>query len=196
MDEEQDLNEEEATSSEAGHSDENETDEGINESDDSVDYWKQRASKAEEDRDNYKQGLLSAKKRRELTVEKPTKEIDISESKVASVLDKRNEKTALEDVVNPKSDAYIPELVDDAQYNKIIGYLPRNLDKSSPQKIVRALKIATELWKQDHGVTDTKVKDKSGELTTMNAKPSGGTTEETKAKRTILRKHQSIDQWY
>lgn len=196
VDEEKDFNEEEVTSTEDGHSDENETEEGGEE--ETLDYWKQRAEKAESDRDNYKEGLLSVKKKRDLSVDRPEKnQVDVSEDKVVSVLDKRNERAALEDVVNPKSDAYIPELVDDAQYNQIIGYLPRNLDKSSPQKIVRALKVATKLWQEDHGLTEApKAKDKSGELATMSTKPSGEVAEGEKQKRTILKKHQSIDQWY
>lgn len=192
---EEDFNQEEDTSVDGSQSAQNDNDD--QEDDESIDYWKEKARKAEEERDNYKQGLLSAKKKRNLDVDRKEDKLDVDEDKVASVLNKRNEAAALEEVVDPNSDAYIPELVNDAQYNEIIGYLPRNLDKSSPKKIVKALKLATKMWKSENGIEDKpKSTDKKGELSALSSVPSGKPSTEKKQTRTILRKQNSIDDWY
>jgi len=216
------LNEEDDTSTEDGHSEENETeleeDTFINESDESegsedesseetVEFWKERATKAERDRDNYKQGLLSAKgKRRTLdgiTEDKTSpspKEtsMDVDEEKVFRVLEKKNEKDALRLVLDSESEHYIHELMDDRQYNEIIGYIPRNLDRSSVESVVKNLKIATKIWKEIKGFdSKPRKKDKSGELASMRTTPNqqqgGGTKKE---KRSLLPRKVSVDEWY
>ena len=166
-----------------------------------VDYWKQRATTAETEKENYKTGLLNAKAEKR-TVEKPNKEADVNEAVVMGVFERQNERKVLREVVNSKSPSYIPELVDDNQYNEIIGFLPRNLDKSTPEAILKALKVATKLWKEENGIQD-KPKDKGKEakakLAEVKSSTASGTAPKTEAKkgeRKLLKKSSSIENWY
>lgn len=228
---EKDLNSEEVkTSTEAGHSEEKQieseedtsknedesSEQDDDESDDSVDYWKQKAMKAERDRDIYKQGLM-AKKAKERSIDlkpvlqqeestdeveqKTYSDVDIDDQKVLSVLERQNEKRVLREVIDPRSSSYIPELVDDTNYNEILGYLPRSLDKSSPESITKALRLATKMWKEDRGIKD-KPKDKgksvASDLSSVKSSVSGGSAPrvETKGLRKILKKKPSVQDWY
>jgi len=123
-----------------------------------VEVLKERLAKVEADRDNYKQGLLSKKaKERSLEIQEKAdaspEAPDISEEKVLSVLYKQNEKATMKAVISPTSPMYLPELVDDKQFQTIVSeYLPRNIDKSSPEGIHKALRIAVTAWKVDNGI--------------------------------------------
>ena len=217
---EEDLKLEEDTSKGAGQPESNEADSeedtSINEEEaeekkeESIDELKVRLAKAESDLGNYRQGLISekAKKRTLVTqnVEQDSKEVvantDIqkqNEQIVLSVLEKQNERKVLRDVINPKSEVFIPELVDDNQYNEIIGYLPRNLDKLNQSSIVRALKIATKLWKEENGIQEKKP-DKAvvvrSNLAAGKATSSSGKQAPTKGGLKILKKSVPVSEWY
>mgnify|MGYP001571152898 CR=1 FL=1 len=205
-----DLKDEEVTSTDTGQSDDTDSEEDTStndtandddadeESGEGVD-WEARALKAEEDRDNYKRGMLSAKGRTIDTPklhQKPTK-VDVTEEAVVSVLEKQNERKVLKDVVDSRSKDYIPELVDENQYNQIIGYLPRNLDKSNQESIVRALRFAVRAWKDDKGIKDKPPKQKGTELShTKGEGGSGAPGNEKTSGRKILKSSTGMKDWY
>jgi len=208
--EEETLKDEEDTSTATGEAEENETeseeDTSTNEADDtegeegeeSVEALKARLQKAEEDRDNYKQGMLSAKgkKRGEEGLTKTVK-TNVSEEAVMKVLAKREEQKALQNTISPKHSDYIPELVDDNQYQEIIGYLPRNVDKTSYESIVRGLKLAVKMWKEERGIVDKQSK-KTTDLHTTKSSVAGdsGKTELKKSERKILQKRSGPESWF
>jgi len=221
---EEDLKPEEDTSEGAGQPESNEANSEedtstneeeaeeikVEEKEESIDELKIRLAKAESDLGNYRQGLISekAKKRTLVTqnVEQDSKEVvantDIqkqNEQIVLSVLEKQNERKVLRDVINPKSEVFIPELVDDNQYNEIIGYLPRNLDKLNQSSIVRALKIATKLWKEENNIQEKKP-DKAivvrSNLASGRATVSSGNQTPTKGGLKILKKSVPVSEWY
>ena len=174
-----------------------------------IEELKDRLLKAEKERDNYRDGMLSAKTKGRTIAQLPQKpdepvepvESDINELVVLSVLEKQNEKKVLRDVIDPRSSNYIPELVDDTQYNEIIGYLPRNLDKSHPDTIVRALKLATKMWKEDNGIEDKpadKGKSVLADLATGKTSASSGATppKEQKGGRRIIKPTVPMSDWY
>lgn len=223
--EKNDLKLEEDTSTDTGQSEENETDSeedtSTNESateektevkeEESVEALKARLAKAEEDRDNYKQGLLVAKSKgrtiEQSKVETEEEEKDIQEEKILSTIYKVNEKKVLRDVIDPKSPQYIPELVDDVNYNEIIGYLPYNLDKSTEGGIVKGLKIAVQGWKTARGITDNetyekgvkdgKAKAKVSDLSSVGGESSGKAENKAKpAGRKLLKQQDTPHSWY
>jgi hypothetical protein len=207
--EEETLKTEEETSTATGEAVENETDteedtstnetdtEG-GESEESVEALKVRLQKAEEDRDNYKNGMLVAKgkKRGEEGLQTEKYVPDVNEEAVVKVLSKREEQKALHNTIDTKSPDYIPELVDDNQYNEIIGYLPRNVDKTSYDSIVRGLKLATEMWKKERGIQDKSPK-KDTKLQTTKSTTSSGTTKPVKNEgRRILKGYSGVNTWF
>lgn len=126
------------------------------ESEPTIEELKAQLAKSKANEENYKKGLLSLKaKKRELA--KPVQEdseekvVDLNEEMVEKVLAKKTEKETLKEVIDPKSDLFIPELVDDENYNEIIAYLPRNVDKGSRESIHRGLKVAVAAWAFDTG---------------------------------------------
>lgn len=224
---EQDLNSEEATSTENGRLEEKQIDseedtsknedesseKDDDESDDSID-WKERAIKAEKDRDIYKEGLMIKKAKERMLDQQSVKktvsteevetndysDVDIDDQRVLSVLERQNEKKVLREVIDPRSSSYIPELVDDSSYNEILGYLPRNLDKSSAESIVKAFRLATKMWKEDRGIKD-KPKDKNkiiaAKLAETKSSISTGSTPRVENKgRKIIQQKPSVSDWY
>lgn len=165
---------------------------------DPAEFYKALALKERKEKENYKKGLIS-KKAGDRNLQKETKKEekpDINEEVVDRVLQKRNEKEVLKNVINSKHQDYIPELVDDDQYNAIIGYLPRNLDKSKPESIVKALKLATKMWKEDNGIVD-KAPKKKNDLHTSKSGTSGSAPKEQKSGgRKILKTSGGPDTWY
>ncbi|MFH2030827.1 MAG: hypothetical protein ABIJ40_09480 [Bacteroidota bacterium] len=141
-------------------------------------------SKAEYDkvikeRDNYKQGMLSAKAKKrglQITDEEQPK-VDLNEKVVMGVLEKQSEKAALRNTINSKHGDYIPELVDDANYQEIVAYLPRSMDKSDYGSIVKSLKIATRMWKEDKGINYKSPKKDTGLQTSKTSTVSGSKKE-------------------
>lgn len=208
---EKDLNEEEDTSSTDGQVEENEVE---NEEDTSTNEAQEAESQEEEkvtlskaeyekmvkERDNYKQGMLSAKAKRRSLVEVEENEkpqVDVNEEVVMGVLSKQKEKEALRNTITPKHQDFIPELIDDNQYNEIIGYLPRNVDKTSYESIVKGLKLATKLWKEERGIVDKPVKKQTDLHTTKSASSSAGNLEVKKASgRKILKSGRGPGSWY
>ena len=202
--EETDLNEEEEgieseTPDDGGQSSKEE---------ESVDELKARLKKAEEDRDNYKAGMLSHKaksrtldgeilpeKKSDISPEVP----DVSEEKVLSILHKQNEKSTMREVINPSSSLYLPELVDDKQFQEIVTeYLPRNIDKSSKEGIHKALRIAVAAWKADKGIV-TKADTKSAQANlsgTSTDTPSSGTLEAKEKVKILRQKPIPPSEWY
>lgn len=174
----------------------NETDEN------SVDYWKSRAETAETERENYKTGLLAEKAGKRTISKTEDKKAEVTEAAVVGVLERQNERKVLKAVVNKKSEWYIPELVDEEQYNQIVGFLPFNLDKSAPESIFKALKIATKLWKEENGIQDkpkTHGKEATAKLAESKSSTSQGgapKTQPKKGERKILKKSSSIENWY
>jgi len=208
-------NEEEESSDDAGQSSEEEKDEVVEsgtaeEDQKSDDDLREQLKKVTEERDNYKAGLLSAKtKKRQLVPDSKTvdadvqeKKPDLSDERIKHVLYRENEKRVLTDVIDRTSGNFIPELVDDLQYNEIVGYLPNNLDRSSEASIRRALKIAVHAWKFDRGIKDEKKESNkaAADLAATRSLSSGGNSKEQKTPanggRKILIKETGIDSWY
>ena len=211
--EEETLKEEEDTSTDTGKSEENDTDDeedtssndsdsdvGDDDEDDeeSVEALKARLQKAEEDRDNYKKGMLSAKskKRVDKGLTKTSKPVDVNEEAMVKILSKREEKKALVNTISSAHSDYIPELVDENQYNEIIGYLPRNVDKTSYSSIVRGLKLATKMWKEEKGIKDKSAKKDTNLQTTKTTTASNSTAKKKKSGLKLLVDDSSVDSWY
>ena len=202
---EETLKDEEDTSTETGESAENETeseeDTSTNETEDgeeTVEALKARLEKAEQDRDNYKQGMLSAKgkKRAEGGISE-NKIADVNEEAVVKVLAKREEQKALQNTILPKHPDYIPELVDDNQYQQIIGYLPRSVDKTSYESIVRGLKLATKMWKEERGIVDKSSKKNTGLQTSKSSVASNTSAKvEKTGERKILKSNTGPKTWF
>ena len=196
----------------------------IQESEESIEDLKMRLAKAERDKDLYKNDLLAIKRgKRNLdsSIETPPKkeyveknnefdETDITEERILNVLYKQNEREALQNITLPSHPDYIPELVDDLQYNEIINYLPRNIDKKSSKGIVRALRTAVVAWKHDRGLNDTNNEFKKGkrqglaearvkDLTSTNNNTISGSKNfrtPPKGERKILKKASTPQTWY
>lgn len=213
---EKDLKQEDDTSVGDGQPAENEPDsaedtaktEPPKEGEESVEALKVRLQKAEEERDNYKTGMLSAKaKTRTIDISEEDKEPDIQEEKILATIYRVNEKKVLRDVIDPKSPNYLPELVDDANYNEIVGYLPYNLDKSTEDGIAKGLKIAVHGWKIAKGITDNnayekgvndgKTKAKIAELAAVGGEGSGKVqVKKPVGVRKLLKKSEPVGSWY
>lgn len=138
---------------------------------------------------------LVAKKR---NIEKPKEQpkVTLTEDSIRAVLYKDNERKALRESVKADSPMYIPELVDDKNFNQIVGYLPRSIDRSSPETIHKALKLAVKMWKEDRGEKKQEKKQEAEHIASRGG-GSGGEKEEVKSKgRTFLKKQQGLDSWY
>ena len=120
------------------------------------------------------------------------------EESIRAVLYKDNEKKALRESINPKSDFFIPELVEDKNFNAIVSYLPRSVDRSSPETINKALRLATRMWKEDNGEGSAKKEKPEAELVATRGAAGGGSErpEAVKKGRTFLKKVPSLDDWY
>lgn len=198
-----DLNiaEDEATEEDHSEDSSNESEDDTSKTEDSEEEvidWKARAEKAELERDNYKQGMLSAKaKKRNLEEDAPRSEHpDVNEAVVLEVLGKQSEKKALQNTIDAKHQDYIPELVDDTKYNEIIAYLPRNMDKSDYGSIVKSLKLATKLWKEDKGIKDPVQKKNSvpGSKTTLAS--GGAPSKPASVPNKFARVNTPMTDWY
>src|SRR3990167_8577338 len=112
------------------------------------------------------------------------------EESIRAVLYKDNEKKALRESINPKSDFFIPELVEDKNFNVIVSYLPRSLDRSSPEAIHKALSLATRMWKEENGEGSAKKEKPEAELVATRGAAGGGSErpEAVKKGRTFLKK--------
>jgi hypothetical protein len=210
--EEETLIEEEETSTSDGPEEEeneveleeetsiNESEDEESEDEDSVEALKAELEQAKSDRDNYKKGMLSAKgkKRAEEGIDEDTTEhVDVNEATVLAVLGKKTEKEALSNTLIPKHKDYIPELVDDNQYQEILGYLPRNIDKTSYNSIVKGLKLATKMWKSDKGIKDKSSKKSTILNTTKSGTVSGKTgTVKKDGVRKLIKKQDGATTWY
>ena len=140
---------------------------------------------------------LAAK--RELKVKKPAMlvQTSVTEESVRAVLYKDNERKTLREVINPKSQMFIPELVEDKNFTEIVSYLPRSIDKSSPESIHRALTLAARMWKEDKGHGTTEKKKPEAELATTRGTGGGSERPEVvKKERTFLKKAPGLDSWY
>ena len=173
-------------------------DESIPDGVDPIEYWKEKAKKSKDDLENYKSKDLSEEASKRKLKEGDAKATTQTEKEVISVLNKQNEQNALKAVVNSKSNHYIPELVPDNQYNEIIQYLPRIIDKSSIKSIVKALKIAVRTWKAENGVEDDKdSKTKKNDLYVSKTKhSSSGSKEAKKEGRTFIQKGGGMETWF
>jgi hypothetical protein len=209
--EEQELKQEEETSDEDVQSSEQTQQAAPQE--EQID-WKARAEKAEQERENYKQGLLNEKAgKRQLNqqVPKPVVEepeetdtevdrTDVSDDRIRSVIYKDNEKRALRAVVDSKSPLFLPELVDDSQYNEVIAYLPHAIDKSSVESIHRALRVAIKAWKYDKGIEDGPKESNSSVKASIAAVKSTNISQATpvaeKGGRRILKSSKGMQDWY
>jgi len=158
-----------------------------------VEALKEKAKKAEEERDRYKQDLLALKNSRKAA--KKLLPSDRIEDKIESVLHKQNERSVLKRVIDEKSEMYIHELVDSKQYLEIIKYLPRNIDRSTPEGVYKALKQATLLWKSENGKGGEVKKDVAADIAGTSTKP-GGSKAATAAKPTAQRTRQPFAEWY
>ena len=213
MSEEKDLKEDNVDSQESTETpddnDQSSKDENVDsqESTETVEELKEQLAKAESDRDNYRKGMLSAKAKDRMLVPKENvsaqpkveqEEVDISEEKVLTVIYRQNEKQILRDVINPDSSFYLSELVDDSQYNEIVGYLPRNIDRSTPQGIHRGLKAAIAAWKEDNGIVTKKSRDKSAQvdLAATKGTSTGEIVKQGRTRKKILSKPKTVKEWY
>jgi len=165
------------------------------EPEESVETLKERLAKVERDRDNYKQGMLSEKAKKRTIEAEESDDVDLNEQVVMEVLGKQSEKTALRNTIDTKHSDYIPELVDDANYQEIISYLPRNMDKSDYGSIVKSLKVATRLWKEEKGIKEPAKKVNIPSPKTTQAKESKSTSK-TAGRKIISKSSESMDSWY
>lgn len=133
-------------------------------------------------------GLVAKKKH-----EKPA--VKVTEDSIRAVLYKDNEKKVLKEVVKPTSTFYIAELVDDKNFQQIVAYLPRSIDKSSPEAIHRALKLATKNWKEDQG---EETKRPEAELAASRGSSGEGATQGavTRTERKFIKKAPEFNSWY
>jgi len=142
-------------------------------------------------------GLIA--KREKKTSPKPAGTPDI-ESEVDKVLRKRTETETLRAVVTEGDPLYIPELVSDDNYKQIIGYLPRNTDRSTREGIHKGLRAAVKLWKDDHGGEAPKPKrnQAAADLATSKGTEGGTTPAPAPAKpgRKLLKKDSGLESWY
>ena len=172
-----------------------ETVEPAEEAEETVESLKERLTKAEEERDNYKKGLLKAK-------EKPEKKLpvvkDDIDDKVKSVLYRENEKTALKAVIDPESEHYIPELVELDTWKAVMGYLPANLDKSSVGTIHKGLKAALAAYNSVEGKKeDIKEEGKEAKADLLkSSKSSGPASKGTKTPTLNIPKREKMTDWY
>ena len=192
--------EEETSTNEGSNAGTSEDEDVIPDGMDPAEYWKGQAQKARENEANYKQGMLSAKAKKrnlEAPAAPATQQVDVNEAVVENVLNKRNENLALQNTINPKHADYIPELVDDLKYSEIIAYLPRSMDKSDYGSIVKSLKLATKLWKEDKGIKDP-VKPKGNVPGSKTSQASSAAPiKPQKFERKFLGKSgQSMKDWY
>lgn len=165
------------------------------EPEESVEVLKERLAKVERDRDNYKQGMLSEKAKKRTIESEKTEEVELNEQVVMEVLGKQSEKTALRNTIDPKHSDYIPELIDDNQYQEIISYLPRNMDKSDYGSIVKSLKLATKLWKEEKGIKEPAKKVSIPSPKTTQAKESK-TVSKIIGRKIIGTSGSGMDSWY
>lgn len=141
--------------------------------------------------------MVDSRKQRRETARKA----DPEEGKILSVLHRENERKVLRSVVTEGDPLYIPELVSDENYNQIVGYLPRNVDRSSEKSIHKSLQTAVRLWKEDRGKAGDgeKPKNAAAELSTSRGQGSGKAGEGEKPSsggRKILKQGSGIDSWY
>jgi hypothetical protein len=176
---------------------EEETDEVV-ESEETTEQLKARLEKAESEKERYKNDLLALKKSGKAG--KQPKNETLSESAIDVALNRRNEKSVLKRVTDEKDDFFIPELVDDAKFNEIVGYLPRNIDRSSEKSIHKALKLAVNAYKLDKGEKNEKREKNTAaaDIATAQRKPSaqsGSDNAESKQK-SFKKTSQAIHDWY
>jgi len=132
--------------------------------------------------------------KRQKQAEKPTK-ANPTEDAVRAVIHKDNEKKALRESVDPKSPFYLSDLVDDANFSKIVSYLPRSIDRSSPETVHRALRLAVKMWKEDQPKGAEK-KPETSPIAQASASSGGERTEEKRKERTFIKKQPQIESWY
>jgi len=170
---------------------------GSDELDDDIAKLREENETLRRDRDNYKEGLLAVKKRKLEEKPEPQPYEEEIRTKVDEVLQEKNEQQVLKDVINPKSSNYMPELVKESQYQDILQYLPRKIDRTSQEGVVKALRIAVSGWKQATGFKD-KAKDKASELATSHSVPSGRTNNEVSSpdRKRVIPKQTGPDGWY
>lgn len=174
-----------------------------------------KLKKLEQERDNYREGMLSAKQKlREikdsgeekksfsspLDILPETEKIeDITEERINKVLFKQNEKFALREVIDSRSTNYIEELANDNKYKEIINYLPRNYDKSSKESIIKALKIAVNSWKYDNNIQDKQEKSNISDITSIQSNNIGvnnNIPKLPKGYRHVLKRNIPVSEWY
>lgn len=176
---------------------EEETDEVV-ESEETTEQLKARLEKAESEKERYKNDLLALKKSGKAG--KQPKHETLSETAIDAAINRRNEKSVLKRVTDEKDDFFIPELVDDAKFNEIVGYLPRNIDRSSEKSIHKALKLAVNAYKLDKGEKNEKREKNTAaaDIATAQRKPSaqsGSDNAESKQK-SFKKTSQAIHDWY
>lgn len=176
---------------------EEETDEVV-ESEETTEQLKARLEKAESEKERYKNDLLALKKSGKAG--KQPKNETLSETAIDAAINRRNEKSVLKRVTDEKDDFFIPELVDDAKFNEIVGYLPRNIDRSSEKSIHKALKLAVNAYKLDKGEKNEKREKNTAaaDIATAQRKPSaqsGSDNAESKQK-SFKKTSQAIHDWY
>jgi len=141
-------------------------------------------------------GLVAKKPKLSRTV----KAVAVKDEDILRVLYRENEKKALRAVVTEGDPLFLPELVPDKNYQEIIGFLPRSVDRSSPEAIYKALRIAAKNWKEEKGIKDEAKDVSAAELTTTKGAGNSGAAKETtgkpKGERTFLKKTEGVESWY
>jgi cation transport regulator ChaB len=172
-------------------------DEGKDDGEDTVESLKERLEKAEQDKERYKSDLLALKKSGR--ADKQPKKDAVGESAVDAAINRRNEKSVLKRVTDENDEFFISELVNDDDFNKIVGYLPRNIDRSSEKSIHKALKLAVSAYKLDKGEKEEK-KEKNtaaADVAATTKKPSSTSGDDGKnAPKSFKKQSQSINDWY
>ena len=176
---------------------EKKTVEPTEEVEETVETLKAKLTETEEERDNYKTGLLKAKEKAKEKKSEPVVNDDIDE-KVNSAMFKANEKTALNEVSDPESKYHIPELVDRKMYDKVVGYLPANLDKSTVGTIHRGLKAALAAYNSVEGTKeDDREEGKEAKADLLKSSKSSGSSSKGEKTPTLnIPKREKMTDWY
>lgn len=168
----------------AGASYETEVNELLEDSEETVDIPKKLLRQLKQDRDNYREGLLSSKKK--LASFKKEGEKAESKRETKDVENKGIEKAC--------EDSEIKE-----NWRDIVKYYSPRRGKASVEDIVKDLKDAKTLWKKGPSKEkDTEDSKTTSELASLKGKPQGiGKEGKEKTKeRLIIKSQKPMDKWY
>jgi len=193
---------EKKTSSDDDRSEKKTSKDSSKKEDEKVTLPKSELQKLKEERENYKDGLLSTKQK--------LKEVKNQSSKENGLPD-NDEDAKGEDLDSPmtKKEFYkarekeaIQKATEDSKidnnFDEIMEYYTPRRGKDTVENIVSDIKDAKYLWNKYKGGSSSEDKEASSKLSTESKKPSGRSSGQGKEKRQkrILPKNSSPEEWY